>query len=79
MVVFAIYQHESATDMHELATGVPLPRPEPPSLLSPHSIPLGCPRAPALGVLLHASNLIIAALFTIARTWKQPRCPSADE
>ena len=23
--------------------------------------------------------LIIAALFTIARTWKQPRCPSTDE
>ena len=23
--------------------------------------------------------LLIAALFTIARTWKQPRCPSADE
>ena len=22
---------------------------------------------------------IITALFTIARTWKQPRCPSADE
>ena len=22
---------------------------------------------------------IIAALFIIARTWKQPRCPSADE
>ena len=21
----------------------------------------------------------ITALFTIARTWKQPRCPSADE
>ena len=21
----------------------------------------------------------IAALFTIARTWKQPRCPSVDE
>ena len=21
----------------------------------------------------------IAALFTIPRTWKQPRCPSADE
>ena len=21
----------------------------------------------------------IAALFIIARTWKQPRCPSADE
>ena len=23
--------------------------------------------------------MFIAALFTIARTWKQPRCPSADE
>ncbi|XP_057405615.1 gamma-glutamylcyclotransferase isoform X3 [Balaenoptera acutorostrata] len=24
-------------------------------------------------------NQIIAALFTIARTWKQPKCPSTDE
>ena len=23
--------------------------------------------------------MFIAALFTIARTWKQPRCPSANE
>ena len=23
--------------------------------------------------------LFIAVLFTIARTWKQPRCPSIDE
>ena len=23
--------------------------------------------------------MFIASLFTIARTWKQPRCPSADE
>ena len=23
--------------------------------------------------------IFIAALFTIARTWKQPRCPSTDE
>ena len=23
--------------------------------------------------------LFIAALFTISRTWKQPRCPSADK
>ena len=23
--------------------------------------------------------LVIAALFTIARIWKQPRCPSTDE
>ena len=25
------------------------------------------------------SPIFIAALFAIARTWKQPRCPSADE
>ena len=24
-------------------------------------------------------TLLTAALFTIARTWKQPRCPSTDE
>ena len=24
-------------------------------------------------------SLCIAALFTIAKTWKQPRCPSTDE
>ena len=24
-------------------------------------------------------TMLIAALFIIARTWKQPRCPSADE
>ena len=31
--------------------------PEPPSHLPPHRIPLACLRAPALSVLLHASNL----------------------
>ena len=25
------------------------------------------------------TTMLITALFTIARTWKQPRCPSADE
>ena len=25
------------------------------------------------------TSLFIAALFTVARTWKQPRCPSTDE
>ena len=25
------------------------------------------------------TKMFIAALFTIARTWKQPKCPSADE
>ena len=28
----------------------------------------------------HTHNpMFFAALFAIARTWKQPRCPSADE
>ena len=25
------------------------------------------------------TSMFIAALFIIARTWKQPRCPSTDE
>ena len=25
------------------------------------------------------TTMFIAALFTIARTWEQPKCPSADE
>ena len=28
---------------------------------------------------IERDTMFIAALFTIARTWKQPRCPSADE
>ena len=45
------------------------------------------PAIPLLGI--HSEKIItekdtctpmfIAALFTIARTWKQPRCPSTDE
>ena len=27
----------------------------------------------------HCTPVLIAALFTITRTWKQPRCPLADE
>ena len=27
----------------------------------------------------HVPQCSLAALFIIARTWKQPRCPSADE
>ena len=27
----------------------------------------------------HVPPIFIAALFTIARTWKQPRCPLTDE
>ena len=25
------------------------------------------------------TTMVIAALFTVARTWKQPKCPSTDE
>ena len=28
---------------------------------------------------MHAPSMFIAALFTIAKTWKQPKCPSTDE
>ena len=27
----------------------------------------------------YCTKMFIAALFTIARTWKQPKCPSTDE
>ena len=45
------------------------------------------PAIPLLGIYLEEAKtekdtcipLFTAALFTIARTWKQPRCPSADE
>ena len=32
-----------------------------------------------MSVRSYRKEMIITALFTIARTWKQPRCPSADE
>ena len=45
------------------------------------------PAIPLLGIYLEETKvekdtcipLFIAALFTIARTWKQPRCPLTDE
>ena len=45
------------------------------------------PAIPCLGIYPEETKirretcipLFIAALFTIARTWKQPRCPSIDE
>ena len=44
-------------NMNQLQVHMCPPHPEPTSHLPPHSIPLGCPRAPALSALLHASNL----------------------
>ena len=45
------------------------------------------PAIPLLGIYTEETRIerdmctpiFIAALFTIARTWKQPTCPSADE
>ena len=45
------------------------------------------PAIPLLGIFLEEIKieedtcipLFIAALFTIVRTWKQPRCPSTEE
>ena len=45
------------------------------------------PAIPLLGIYSEETKferdtcipLFIAALFTMARTWKQPRCPSTDE
>ena len=51
VVVFVIHRHESAMGIHVS------PRPEPHSHFPLYPIPLGCPRAPALSALLHASNL----------------------
>ena len=51
VVFFSIHQHESSMGAHVS------PHPEPPSHHPPHLITLGCPRALALSVLLHASNL----------------------
>ena len=39
------------------------PHPEHPSHMPPHSIPLGCPRAPALSALLHALNLDCSSIL----------------
>ena len=49
-------------------------------------LPYG-PTIPLLGIHTQETRIekdtctpvFIAALFTIAGTWKQPRCPSADE
>ena len=45
-----------STYIHHRYTRVP--RPEPSSLLPPHTIPLGCPSAPAPSIQNHASNLV---------------------
>src|SRR5574337_299108 len=39
----------------------------------------GVPASVEIDSLVATPPMFIAALFIIARTWKQPRCPSADE
>ena len=56
-------------------------------LLKTRHKPLYDPAIPLLGIYPEEtknekdtwSPLFTEALFTIARTWKQPRCPSTDE
>ena len=51
-----------------------------------HSLPYD-PTIPLLGIYPEETKIekdtctamFIAALFTVARTWKQPRCPLTDE
>ena len=50
-------------------------------------VPLNDPAIPLLGIYPEETKiekdtcipLITAAVFTIARTWKQPKCPSTDK
>ena len=67
-MVFAIYQYE-------LATGINV---SPPSHYWAYIL-----RKPELKKTHEKKNtctpIFIAVLFTIARTWKQTRCPSAGE
>ena len=37
------------------------------------------PAIPLLGIYLEKTIMFVAALFTIAKTWKQPKCLSTDE
>ena len=60
----------------EYWSGSPFPSPKPP--YDPAIPLLGSPKGTKLEKDTCIS-LLISALFTIARTWKQPRCPSTNE
>jgi hypothetical protein len=61
------------------------------SLAVPHKLVIVLPEDPAIPLLSiypedaptfntgTCSTMIIEALFTIARNWKEPRCPSTEE
>ena len=73
---FAIHQHESATGTHEFPILNPLPPPSPYHLSG--SSQCTSPKHPVSRIEPRLA-IHFAALFIIARTWKQPRCPSADK
>ena len=73
-----------------LTQGLNLGLLDPPSVEMLRNLEIELPYDPAIPLLgIHTEETIserdtcapifVAALFIIARTWKQPRCPSADE
>ena len=72
-MTFAIHQHESATGIYVFPLHT-----EAPSHFPPHSIPLGCPRALTLGILLHESILHWASvLHTVMYMFQCFSCKSS--
>ena len=61
--IVVVFCHTSTWISH----GCICDHPEPLSYLPPHPIPTGCPRAPALGALLHALNLHWSSILHMLR------------
>ena len=66
-VSFCCTKSESAISIHISPYPLPLKPPSHPPYLTP------------LGQEETCTTMFIAALFTITRTWKQPKCPSTEK